>query len=130
MRTRLLPALAIPFVLFLLPGCSREDSEYGGSATLSSLTEPESLNPLFYLDTVSPNLGSLIFNSLFALNERLEFAPELAESWKVSDDGRVWTVRLRRGGCVLHLRRRGERAVAGVGPAEPARGHGPGRVAV
>jgi len=90
----LIPILAASL---LFPGCRAEQSPYGGTLVLSTLDEPAGFNPLFYLDTVSPNIGSLIFNSLIYVNERLEFVPELAESWRVSEDGRTWDFHLREG---------------------------------
>jgi peptide/nickel transport system substrate-binding protein len=81
----------------LFPGCREEGSPYGGTLVLSTLDEPAGFNPLFYLDTVSPNIGSLIFNTLVNIDEQLEYVPELAESWQVSDDGRTWDFYLRDG---------------------------------
>jgi peptide/nickel transport system substrate-binding protein len=62
---------------------------------LSTVEEPAGFNPLFYLDSLSPNIGSLIFNTLVKLDEQLAFAPELAQSWQVSADGRTWEFTLR-----------------------------------
>ena len=36
-------------------------------------------------------------NTLVQLNEKLEYVPELAESWDRSADGKVWTFKLRKG---------------------------------
>ena len=82
---------------FLFPGCREEQSPYGGTLVLPTLDEPDGLNPLFYLDTVSPNIGSLIFNTLVNIDEQLEYVPELAESWQVSEDGRTWDFHLHEG---------------------------------
>jgi peptide/nickel transport system substrate-binding protein len=81
----------------LLDSCREEQSRYGGTVVLSTFEEPAGLNPLFYLDTLSPNIGSLIFNTLVNIDEQLEYVPELAESWQVSDDGRSWDFYLREG---------------------------------
>jgi len=93
-RGILIPILAVSF---LFPGCREEQSPYGGTLVLPTLDEPDGLNPLFYLDTVSPNIGSLIFNTLVNIDEQLEYVPELAESWQVSEDGRTWDFFLREG---------------------------------
>jgi peptide/nickel transport system substrate-binding protein len=95
LRTGILISLLAASLLF--PGCREEGSPYGGTLVLSTLDEPAGFNPLFYLDTVSPNIGSLIFNTLVNIDEQLEYVPELAESWQVSDDGRTWDFYLRDG---------------------------------
>ena len=96
-----LGGMAITVCLFIaantLEGCREEPSRYGGTVVLSTVEEPAGFNPLFYLDSFSPNIGNLIFNSLVKLDEQLTFVPELAESWRVSEDGRTWDFTLREG---------------------------------
>ncbi len=82
---------------FLFPGCRKAQSLYGGTLVLSTFDEPAGFNPLFYFDTVSPNIGSLIFNTLVNIDEQLKYVPELAESWQVSEDGKTWDFTLRQG---------------------------------
>jgi peptide/nickel transport system substrate-binding protein len=81
----------------LLNGCRKEEDRYGGSVVLSTFEEPAGLNPLFYLDTLSPNIGSLIFNTLVNIDEHLAYVPELAQSWEVSEDGKTWDFYMRDG---------------------------------
>jgi len=38
-----------------------------------------------------------LFNTLVTLNEQLEFVPDLAESWDIQDQGKVYLFQLRRG---------------------------------
>jgi len=54
--------------------------------------EPRTLNPMGY-DTIQGGMimRSMIYDTLVAYDETLEPAPMLAKSWKVSDDGLVWT---------------------------------------
>jgi len=89
--------LALVTTTVLLDGCRDEESRYGGTVVLSTFEEPAGFNPLFYLDTLAPGIGSLIFNTLVKLDEQLEYVPELAESWQVSVDGRTWDFNLRDG---------------------------------
>ena len=77
--------------------CGRKDDPYGGSVVIASLTVPEGLNPLVYRDSVSNNVGSLVFNKLIWLNERAEPEGDLAESWEVSEDSLAWTFHIREG---------------------------------
>jgi peptide/nickel transport system substrate-binding protein len=94
---RFIQSILLLMVLPFLFQCAKEEDPYGGTLVLSSFREPYGLNPIFNLDTVSTNLNSMIFNSLFVLDENLEYIPDLAESWQVSEDGLTWDVRLRRG---------------------------------
>jgi peptide/nickel transport system substrate-binding protein len=58
--------------------------------------DPGSFNPAI---TTSGNVHPItdqIFNGLVGLDERLNPVPELAESWKVEDDGRTYVFALRR----------------------------------
>jgi len=98
---RYLSGVLIALVLFAaaasMQGCRQERSRYGGTVVLSTVEEPTGFNPLFYMDTLSPNIGSLLFNTLVNIDEQLEYVPELAESWQVSEDGLTWNFRLREG---------------------------------
>ncbi|MCK5008807.1 MAG: ABC transporter substrate-binding protein, partial [Spirochaetales bacterium] len=95
LRTAIL--ISILAASFLFPGCREEPSPYGGTLVLSTLDELAGFHPLLYPDTVSTIIGSLIFNTLVKIDERLEFVPALAESWQVSEDGRAWDFYLREG---------------------------------
>ena len=59
LRTGILISI-LAFTL-LFSGCREERELYGGTLVLSTLDEPAGFNPLFYLDTVSPNIGSPVF---------------------------------------------------------------------
>jgi peptide/nickel transport system substrate-binding protein len=74
-----------------------DDPVQGGSLVLSSLTEPENLDPLVAENTVGVHVLDMIFSSLVQYGEGWEPTPGLADSWEVSDDGRMWTFHLRRG---------------------------------
>ena len=54
--------------------------------------EPRTLNPMGY-DTIHGGMimRSMLYDTLVAYDEKLEPAAKLAKSWKVSDDGLVWT---------------------------------------
>jgi peptide/nickel transport system substrate-binding protein len=89
--------LALCTTTILLDCCRDEPSRYGGTVVISTFDEPAGFNPLFYVDTLSTNIGSLIFNTLVKVDEQLEYVPELAESWQVAADGRTWDFYLRDG---------------------------------
>lgn len=54
--------------------------------------EPRTLNPMGY-DTIQGGMimRSMLYDTLVAYDAKLKPAPMLAKSWKISDDGRVWT---------------------------------------
>lgn len=56
---------------------------------------PSTLNPNVRLDEVTLLIGRSLFSQLLTLNESGRLLPELAESWSVSPDGRVYTFKLR-----------------------------------
>jgi peptide/nickel transport system substrate-binding protein len=70
----------------------------GGSLIIYQRAEPKTLNPLFGFDLSSREIIGLLQADLVHINRKtLQAEPALASSWKVSADGRVYTLRLRRG---------------------------------
>ncbi len=60
--------------------------------------DPKYVNPQFATTTTTMNAGRPIFDNLVGLETgSLRVVPALAESWTVSEDGRVYTFRLREG---------------------------------
>ncbi len=59
--------------------------------------DPATLDPHLVTDTTSAGLVVELFSGLVSLNSSLEIVPELAESWEISDDGKVYTFKLRDG---------------------------------
>src|ERR1700757_507778 len=55
------------------------------------------LDPIWTTAYIVRNHGYLIYDTLFALDGKLEPQPQMVESWTVSDDKLVWTFRLRDG---------------------------------
>jgi oligopeptide transport system substrate-binding protein len=58
--------------------------------------EPPTLDPALTQDATSASYIIEIFSGLVTLNQDLEVVPDIAQSWEVSDDGRVYTFHLRR----------------------------------
>ncbi len=67
---------------------------YGGNLRTHS-PEPQYLNPV--LQTRFERVTPLIFEGLVGLDARLEPVPRLAQSWKISESGKVVTFNLRKG---------------------------------
>jgi peptide/nickel transport system substrate-binding protein len=95
-RTLALPRAARPTDETLtLPG---EIGVRGGRLTVDLRPEPRTLNPITALDASSKEVIPLLFADLIHINvftQKTE--PALAKSWKVSADGRTYTLELRRG---------------------------------
>lgn len=58
---------------------------------------PPSLDPQSINSNIVGGLGVHIYEPLFAMNENYEPTPVLAESYEVSEDGMVYTIKLREG---------------------------------
>ncbi len=53
------------------------------------------LNPILSTDTSSGAVEGVIFTGMTKINEKLEIIPDLAKSWDISKDGKVWLFHLR-----------------------------------
>ena len=56
---------------------------------------PDTLNPGAATLAEAYSTFELVYSSMFDLNLDNTFSPDLAKSWTVSDDGKVWTFTLR-----------------------------------
>jgi peptide/nickel transport system substrate-binding protein len=57
----------------------------------------KALDPVWSGAYIVRNHGYLIYDTLFALDETFQVRPQMAESWRQSDDGLVTTITLRQG---------------------------------
>ncbi|MFO1160653.1 MAG: ABC transporter substrate-binding protein [Reyranellaceae bacterium] len=55
------------------------------------------IDPIWTTAYIVRNHGYLIYDTLFALDGKLESKPQMVESWTVSDDQLTWTFKLREG---------------------------------
>jgi oligopeptide transport system substrate-binding protein len=99
-------AVLVLAVVVLMAGCGGGDDEEatdettGGQAaeqvfTINWGAEPPSLDPGLATDTTSSNVLLNIMDPLVKLDDDLKPVPNLAESWKVSADGKTVTFTLR-----------------------------------
>jgi peptide/nickel transport system substrate-binding protein len=56
-----------------------------------------SLDPIWTTAAVTANHGYAVYDTLYAMNSKLEPKPQMAEGHTVSDDGRVYLIKLRDG---------------------------------
>jgi peptide/nickel transport system substrate-binding protein len=81
--------------LLSVPGVAGQP---GGRLVASLRADPKTLNPVSALDLPSKDLIALLFADLIHINLSTQGTePSLAKSWKVSRDGKRYTLELRRG---------------------------------
>jgi peptide/nickel transport system substrate-binding protein len=75
-----------------------EIGHYGGKLITSLRSEPQTLNPVTALDIPSRKVLALMNADVIHINRYTQGTePALAKSWKVSSDGRRYTLQLRQG---------------------------------
>ena len=77
------------------PGVGDDGPTVGGSITYGMTGDPVIFNPILSTDTPSGFINGRVYSGLVRSNENLEMIGDLAESWEFSDDGLVWTFKLR-----------------------------------
>ncbi|MFQ5675685.1 MAG: ABC transporter substrate-binding protein, partial [bacterium] len=75
---------------------SNTKSSYGGTIVIGVANEIDSFNPLFNESSTAQEVTHLMLLGLANLNEKSEFTPELASSWKSSADHLELTYTLRK----------------------------------
>src|SRR5580704_676056 len=75
-----------------------EIGRYGGTLVIAQRSEPKTLNPVTAADVPSREVIGRLMADLIHINRASQQTePSLAKSWTVSNDGRVFTLKLRRG---------------------------------
>src|SRR3989339_602577 len=91
--------------LIFLVGCGGQGMEEkaqsfqvdpNGKLIFSLLGEISILNPILSTDTSSSAVEGTIFSGMTRVNEQLEVIPDLATTWEVSEDKKIWIFKLRR----------------------------------
>ena len=71
---------------------------YGGHLVIGQRSEPKTLNPVTATDAVSREVFERLHADLIEINRATQKTePALAKSWKMSPDGRTFTLKLRKG---------------------------------
>jgi peptide/nickel transport system substrate-binding protein len=77
---------------------SSDVGEYGGTLVVGQRGEPKTLNPVLAADAPSREVTGRMMADLVHINRVTQKTePALATSWKLSKDGRSFTLKLRRG---------------------------------
>ncbi|MEM4383960.1 MAG: ABC transporter substrate-binding protein [Candidatus Caldarchaeum sp.] len=69
----------------------------GGELVFAISSDPPHLNVALSTDVTVGLIGSPIFGALLHYDEKLNIIPELAEAFWISQDGKTWTFKLRKG---------------------------------
>ena len=69
----------------------------GGTLVVAIGADPGQLNPATTTSGATHTASELLYNGLVGLGPNLEPIPELAESWVVEEDGKVYRFKLRQG---------------------------------
>ena len=78
-----------------VPSASNETARTGGVLRLVG-ADPPTLDPALTQDSTSSGYVVELFSGLMTLNDKLEVVPDIAESYTVSPDGKVYTFKLRK----------------------------------
>ena len=90
-------ALVSILALLLSASCHRsDDGRLPGYLYLRLNSNPTTLDPALVTDVIGGGITAKLFNGLVRFNENLDIVPDIAHSWKLSDDQRTYTFRLRR----------------------------------
>src|SRR5579872_4904700 len=77
---------------------TNDPGKYGGEIVVALRAEPKTLNPVTALDQPSRDVIGRMMADLLHINAlSQQTAPALAKSWKASNDGLHYTLKLRRG---------------------------------
>src|SRR6185295_5803512 len=74
-----------------------QEPKPGGVLKVAIIGEPPSLDAHWTTASLTYDVTSHVYEPLFTLDERYSVVPMLAEGYTVSDGGKTWTIRLRRG---------------------------------
>ncbi len=90
------PFFVLLAVLFLSFSAYAAENHYGGQLVLSAPSDPKTFNTITASETSSSLVTGILFEGLTTLDPfTLKVIPNLAQSWKVSEDGLTWTFYLR-----------------------------------
>jgi len=90
----LITGMIIPGCNLFKPGTGLSDIPGSGVLNLSGI-DPNTLDPAVASETTSAEFIMQIFSGLIRLDDNLDLAPDIAERWVVSPDGRTYTFYLR-----------------------------------
>jgi peptide/nickel transport system substrate-binding protein len=79
------------------PATEEPAAASGGTVRIGWNGSPDTLNPGTAILAEAYYVFDLVYDTMFELKLDGTLAPQLAESWEVSDDGKTWTFKLKSG---------------------------------
>ncbi len=95
MKQKFLFLVVVLVMVFMVQGGAFAAPE--GTLKVALTSSPNSLDLCYGADRNASNAGWRLYNSLVVVNDDGKLEPALAESWEVSDGGKVYTMKLRKG---------------------------------
>ncbi|MBQ3263826.1 hypothetical protein IJH06_01815 [Candidatus Saccharibacteria bacterium] len=92
-----LTMLAMTQAFWFSSSYAEDDFTFGGTYTEATIGRVSSMNPLFATTTSEKVLSKLMFATLAVADYSGHPGPGLAQSIRYSENGKVWTIRLREG---------------------------------
>ncbi len=97
-KPRMTVVVTLAVVLFVTLAVSQaEQAKTGGILRIAYSQDMTGMDPHKSLGIPAVYVMQNIFQNLVSLDEKLEFAPELAESWEATEGGKTYIFHLRRG---------------------------------
>ena len=100
--------ICIFFLCFLISGCSNPEDRtatppvspsktptYGGTYQVALNRNPTTLDPAYVLDKYSESVIYQVFDGLVRFDSNLSALPALAETWEVTEKGKVYRFKLK-----------------------------------
>jgi peptide/nickel transport system substrate-binding protein len=85
-------------IAVIFTNCGGGNAGDGNQIVLSTISDPESFNPITSTETSTSEFTALMYEGLLRRNGvTLEMEPNIAERWETSADGLVWTFFIRPG---------------------------------
>ena len=94
---KIISLISITFLLSCTNN-STQTIDYNNKNLINAMSaEPSNLIAMIAGDAASSAISSKIFNSLIKYDDDLNYAPDIAESWKISKDQKTITFKLKKG---------------------------------
>jgi len=89
--------MGLMFPMVMSVGEVMGEPKRGGTLTMGIRKDISTLNPLIRTMSTDQSIRDLIYEALLFLDETGAIKPQLAESYEISKDGKIYTFRLRKG---------------------------------
>ena len=95
--TRLLGAVAIVFFVLGLAIAALPPARADSTLRVAMHSDLKVIDPVWTTALITTHHGFMIYDTLFALDEKLAIKPQMIDAWSLSDDKLTWTFKLRDG---------------------------------